>query len=98
MAEFVTYVDRRGRTRRRRKPLRLPGHKLTMRWSGEYGIESSSTGECACGWQESASNQHEVRFEYNMHLLAEQAKVESARTGENFGDVYKRLADAWFGR
>jgi predicted small metal-binding protein len=49
-------------------PRRVKGHKLTMSWSGEYGIESSSTGFCRCGWQESASNQNEVRHEYRMHL------------------------------
>lgn len=48
--------------------LRAPGHKLVMEWSGEYGIESSSTGFCRCGWTESASNQEEVRFEYRQHL------------------------------
>lgn len=50
------------------KRLRVPGHRLTMEWSGEYGQESSSTGFCPCGWQESASNQNEVRFEYRCHL------------------------------
>lgn len=76
MAGFERYTDRRGRIRSRRKALRAPGHKLTMRWSGEYGIESSSTGECSCGWQESASNQHEVRFEYRHHLAREIARSE----------------------
>jgi hypothetical protein len=50
------------------KPVRAKGHALTMTWSGEYGAESSSTGECKCGWTESASNQREVRFEYRCHL------------------------------
>lgn len=50
-------------------PRRIKGHALTMAWSGEYGDESSSTGTCKCGtWEESASNQNEVRFEYRMHL------------------------------
>ena len=53
-----------------RKSLRIPGHKLTIEWSGEYGVESTSTGTCTCGWQESASNQNEVRFEYREHLRA----------------------------
>lgn len=49
--------------------LRATGHKLTLRWSGEYGAESSSTGECTCGWSESASSQREVRWwEYTVHL------------------------------
>lgn len=39
-----------------------------VEWNGEYGEESSSTGTCRCGWQESASSQNEVRFEYRMHL------------------------------
>jgi DnaJ-class molecular chaperone len=52
------------------KALRAKGHKLTMTWSGEYGVESSSTGTCPCGWQESASNQTVVRFEYRQHLLS----------------------------
>lgn len=71
MIEWETYVDRRGRTRRRRKALRLPGHRLTVTWSGERGNESSSTGSCSCGWQESASNAAEVRFEYRHHLRTE---------------------------
>src|SRR3972149_12261944 len=41
-----------------------------MTWSGEYGVESSSTGECICGWTESASSQREVRNEYRSHLQA----------------------------
>ncbi len=48
--------------------MKIPCHKLTMEWSGEYGQESSSTGLCSCGWQESASNQVEVRHEYRCHL------------------------------
>ena len=91
MTEWETYTDRRGRTRRRRKALRVPGHKLTIRWSGEYGIESSSTGECECGWQESASNQHEVRFEYRHHLRWVLAREEAARTGEEFRTVWDRM-------
>lgn len=51
-----------------RKPMRAPGHALTMVWSGEYGDESSSTGFCRCGWEESASSQREVRNEYHWHL------------------------------
>lgn len=48
---------------------RVKGHRLSLEWSGEYGVESSSTGTCACGkWQESASNQSEVRQEYRWHL------------------------------
>lgn len=47
--------------------MRIPGHKLTMEWSGEYGEESSSTGYCPCGWSESASSQREVRNEYRYH-------------------------------
>lgn len=48
--------------------LRAKGHKLTMTWSGEFGVESSSTGTCPCGWEESASSQVEVRHEYRCHL------------------------------
>lgn len=66
------------------KVLRLSGHKLTITWSGEYGIESSSTGECACGWTESASNQREVRFEYRRHVAKEIAK--RVLDGENSDD------------
>ena len=51
------------------KVLRAKGHKLTMEWSGEYGVESSSTGTCSCGfWEESASSQREVQWEYKCHL------------------------------
>jgi hypothetical protein len=49
--------------------LRAKGHALTIEWSGESGIESSSTGTCRCGWTESASNQYEVRNEYRFHLM-----------------------------
>ena len=49
-------------------PRRIKGHKLTMEWSGEYGVESSSTGTCPCGWTESASSQAVVRDEYRWHL------------------------------
>lgn len=50
-------------------PRRIKGHALTMEWSGERGVDSSSTGTCKCGkWEESASNQSEVRFEYREHL------------------------------
>jgi len=55
-------------------PRRLKGHKLSMEWSGEYGEDSSSTGYCICGWEESASNQKEVRFEYRYHLQEEERK------------------------
>lgn len=52
----------------RRKALRAKGHALRMEWSGEYGQESSSTGYCRCGWEESCSSQDEVRNEYHWHL------------------------------
>jgi hypothetical protein len=64
----MTARARNRRLRRHARGFRVPGHALKVTWSGEYGIESSSTGECKCGWQESASNQHEVRFEYRHHL------------------------------
>lgn len=48
--------------------LRVKGHRLRMEWSGETGVESSSTGFCPCGWSESASSQAEVRNEYRFHL------------------------------
>ena len=51
------------------QPLRAAGHALKLTWSGERGAESSSTGECPCGWSESASSQNEVRNEYRFHLL-----------------------------
>lgn len=54
------------------KPLK--GHKLTLTWSGEYGVESSSTAHCACGWQESGSSQEVCRFEYRQHLRAERER------------------------
>jgi hypothetical protein len=59
--------------------MRVKGHALSMEWSGEYGAESSSTGTCKCGkWEESASSQKEVRFEYRMHLLKVKEKEVSA--------------------
>jgi hypothetical protein len=60
--------------------IRVPGHKLTMEWSGEYGDESSSTGYCVCGWSESGSSQRVVRDEYRYHLRqmrTEQAALEA---------------------
>lgn len=49
--------------------LRVPGHALSMTWSGERGEESSSTGTCRCGrWSESGSSQLVVREEYRHHL------------------------------
>jgi hypothetical protein len=56
--------------------MRLAGHKLTMEWSGEHGVESSSTGTCTCGWEESCSSQREVRREYRWHLAKEKAKLD----------------------
>lgn len=55
------------------KPLK--GHKLTLSWSGEYGVESSSTASCICGWQESGSNQEVCRFEYRQHLRTERTSL-----------------------
>ncbi len=60
-------------------PRRIKGHKLTMEWSHEYGEESSSTGTCTCGWQESASSQRVVRFEYREHLKDEWARMQRAQ-------------------
>jgi len=48
--------------------LHAKGRALTLKWSGERGVESSSTGICHCGWTESASSQDEVRNEYRFHL------------------------------
>ena len=51
------------------KAIRVPGHALTVEWSGERKrYERSSTGTCKCGWSESASTQDEVRNEYRFHL------------------------------
>jgi len=57
-----------------RRPIRVPGHKLTITWSGEYGIESSSTGTCLCGWSESGSNREIVRDEYHHHMRKVEAE------------------------
>lgn len=57
----------------------VQGHALTVEWSGEYGAESSSTGTCRCGWQESASSQREVRNEYRHHLRQVKAAKEAGR-------------------
>lgn len=60
-------------------PARLPGHHLTLIWSGERGkYESSSTAECTCGWRESASNQRECRWEYRVHLAHVHARQAAA--------------------
>ncbi len=60
----------------KRKRARLSGHKLTVEWSGETGYESSSTGTCPCGWQESGYNQQVVRDEYWYHITREIARKE----------------------
>ena len=54
--------------------MRIKGHKLTVEWSGERGAESTSTGYCTCGWEESASSQRVVRQEYRWHLEREIAR------------------------
>lgn len=61
--------------------LRAKGHKLTMTWSGEYGEESSSTGECPCGWTESGSSQEVVRYEYRWHLAQVLGRTYNPATG-----------------
>ena len=62
------------------RPRRIKGHALKMEWSGEYGVESSSTGFCKCGWEESASSQNEVRNEYGFHLSKVQQFAEEGVT------------------
>ncbi len=66
-----------------RRRLRVPGHRLTLEWSGEYGAESSSTATCACGWQEHAGSQEICREEYRWHLMREIAR----RDGLSLQDV-----------
>ena len=56
--------------------LRLKGHKLTVHWNGEHGYESSSTGVCTCGWEESGSSRGVVQSEYRWHLERERERVE----------------------
>lgn len=56
---------------------RVKGHALSLEWSGERGSESSSTGICKCGWEESASSQLEVRHEYRHHLKREAEKLKN---------------------
>lgn len=70
----------------KRKPIRLPGHALTIEWSGERGAQSSSTGYCKCGkWQESHSAQWGVRQEYRWHLerVLELAQSASEQADDN---------------
>ena len=43
-------------------------HRLYYEWSGEYGVESSTTGYCRCGWTESCSSRSVVLDEYYSHL------------------------------
>jgi hypothetical protein len=46
-----------------------PTHKLvSLQWSGERGVEGSTTATCACGWQESASTRREAQREHRAHL------------------------------
>jgi hypothetical protein len=49
-------------------------HALTLTWNGERGSESTSTASCRCGWEESASNQEECRFEYRQHMITVRAE------------------------
>ena len=71
--------------------LRLAGPKLSMEWSGEFGAESVTTGTCSCGkggarvWQESASNQKEVRKEYREHLAKVIFQREIKQLSEELG-------------
>lgn len=95
MTSYESYTDRRGRVRRRRVALRVPGHRLAITWSGEYGIESSSTGSCGCGWAESASNQHEVRFEYRAHLCRAQATAEGITDADAYWARVRELEAQW---
>lgn len=64
----------------RTKPLK--GHKLTIEWNGERGLESASTGTCICGWQESGSNRDIVRDEYAYHIRCEREALENKETEE----------------
>jgi len=52
----------------RSRGVRVPGHTLTVRWSGEHGSESTSTGTCSCSWSESGSSRKVVQDEYAYHL------------------------------
>lgn len=65
-------TDQKSEQRPRGRGVR--GHKLSMSWSGEYGDESTSTGECTCGWSESGSSQNVVHDEYAWHLDREWKK------------------------
>lgn len=81
------------------KPLK--GHKLTLSWSGEYGVESSSTASCVCGWQESASNQEECRHEYRCHLQDERERLVRCHiAAREFDAADAVIVDmpAWVGR
>ena len=58
--------------------LRIPGHKLTITWSGERSRdEQSSTGDCICGWSESCSIQDVVRQEYRWHLQSVKRRLDA---------------------
>lgn len=71
--------------------MRVNGHALTVEWSGERGEESSSTGICKCGeWEESASNQREVRFEYREHLKSAARDEGQTRARHDAPDRWSR--------
>lgn len=72
---------------------RLPGHKLTVEWSGEYGENSSSTGTCPCGWTESGSNREVVRDEYRWHLqrVAERSAPPTLVQGAVYDVTYSQV-------
>lgn len=75
------------------KRLSLKGHKLTVEWSGEYGENSSSTGYCACGrFEESCSNQAEVRKECRNHLLRTKANFLAQSLGHSDFNGLRREA------
>jgi len=66
------------------KKLRASGHALKIEYSGETGVERSSTGFCRCGWMESASVQREVRNEYYWHLKRVLKRREEGKKDEDF--------------
>lgn len=80
------------------KRLSVRGHKLTLEWSGEYGENSSSTGYCSCGaFEESCSNQTEVRKEYRNHLLRTKANFLAQSLGySDFNGLRREAPDEEF--
>lgn len=55
-----------------RKRVIVKGHACAgHEWNGEYGLETSGTVKCQCGWEEYCSNKRERDHEHLCHKIDE---------------------------